>query len=139
VRSRSLGLSLITIAFCATTAPHAGAQDDRPKTGAELFVSLCASCHGAQARGDGPVAPLLVTPPSDLTRIAQRNDGRFTADTVQRFIDGREVRRAHGPRDMPVWGRQLYFSAKEDDLAARAHADAEIAKIVEYLRSIQEP
>ena len=40
---------------------------------------------------------------------------------------------------MPVWGRMLYFSAEEDDRAARAHADAEIAKIVEYLRSIQEP
>jgi mono/diheme cytochrome c family protein len=139
MRIRSLILAFMPVAFCATAALTAGAEDYKPKTGAELFISLCASCHGAQARGDGPVAPLLVTPPSDLTRIAQRNGGRFTADTVQRFIDGREVRRTHGPRDMPVWGRMLYFSAEEDDRAARAHADAEIAKIVEYLRSIQEP
>ena len=138
MRIRSLIVPLMAVAFCANTTLTAGAEDDEAKTGAELFISLCASCHGAQARGDGPVAPLLVTPPSDLTRIAQRNSGRFYADTVQRFIDGREVRRAHGPRDMPVWGRQLYFSAKEDDPAARAHADAEIAKIVEYLRSIQQ-
>ena len=139
MRIRSLFLPLMAVAFCATAALTAGAEDDKPQTGAQLFFSLCASCHAAQARRDGPVAPMLVTPPSDLTRIAQRNGGQFPADTVQRFIDGREVPRAHGPRDMPVWGRQLYFSAKENDLAARAHADAEIAKIVEYLRSIQEP
>jgi mono/diheme cytochrome c family protein len=136
---RSLILPLMAVAFCASAPLTAGADGDEAKTGAQLFISLCASCHGAQARGDGPVAPLLDTPPSDLTRIAERNGGRFTADTVQRFIDGREAPRAHGPRDMPVWGRQLYFSAEENDLAARAHADAEIAKIVEYLRSIQEP
>jgi len=139
VRIRSLILPLLAGASCATTALTAAAEGDEAKTGAQLFVSLCASCHGAQARGDGPVAPLLVTPPADLTHIAQRNGGRFTADTIQRFIDGREVRGAHGPREMPVWGRQLYFSAKEDDPAARAHADAEIASIVEYLRSIQQP
>ena len=131
-------LPLMVVAFCMITMSVAAAGD-KPKTGKQLFLSLCASCHGSEGRGDGPVAPALVTPPSDLTRIAQRNGGRFTADTVQRFIDGREVRRAHGPRDMPVWGRQLYFSATEDDRAARAHADAQIARIVEYLRSIQQP
>ena len=69
MRIRSLTLPLMAVAFCATTALTAGAEGDEAKTGAQLFVSLCASCHGAQARGDGPVAPLLVTPPSDLTRI----------------------------------------------------------------------
>ena len=102
---RSLILPLMAVALCASAALTARAEGDEPKTGAQLFLSLCASCHGAQARGDGPVAPLLDTPPSDLTRIAQRNGGRFTADTVQRFIDGREARRAHGRKDMPVWGR----------------------------------
>ena len=82
MRIRSLALPLVALAFCATTALSTGAEGDKPKSGAQLFVSLCASCHGEQARGDGPVAPLLVTPPSDLTRIAQRNGGRFTADTI---------------------------------------------------------
>jgi mono/diheme cytochrome c family protein len=140
MRIRSLILPLMAVACCATPALIARAEgDDEPHTGAQLFISLCASCHGAQGRGDGPVAPLLNTPPSDLTRIAQRNGGLFTADTVQRFIDGREVPRAHGRRDMPVWGHQLYFSAEENDFTAREHADAEIAMIVEYLRSIQQP
>lgn len=42
--------------------------------GAELYRSLCVSCHGATGRGDGPVAAELMderdepAPPSDLTR-----------------------------------------------------------------------
>jgi mono/diheme cytochrome c family protein len=139
MRIRSLILPLMPIAFCATVTLTARAEGTEPKTGAQLFMTLCASCHGAEGRGDGPVAPLLNTPPSDLTHIARRNGGRFTADIVQSFIDGREAVRTHGPRDMPVWGHQLYFSAEEGDLAARQHADAEIAQIVEYLRSIQQP
>lgn len=134
---RACLLSLVALAAGSIATQALAAEPDAPKSGKALFRMLCASCHGTEGKGDGPVAPMLVTPPSDLTRIAARNNGRFTADTVQRFIDGRETTRAHGPRDMPVWGRQLYFSAEDDDPAARAHADAEIAKIVEYLRSIQ--
>jgi cytochrome c oxidase cbb3-type subunit 2 len=37
-----------------------------PRRGARLFTTLCASCHGADARGAGPLAPQLATPPADL-------------------------------------------------------------------------
>jgi len=35
--------------------------------GQALFTAKCASCHGADARGDGPAAKSLPVPPSDLT------------------------------------------------------------------------
>lgn len=35
--------------------------------GAELFPQHCASCHGADGRGDGPAAKGLDIPPADLT------------------------------------------------------------------------
>lgn len=35
--------------------------------GAERFPDLCASCHGAAGRGDGPAAKGLPVPPADLT------------------------------------------------------------------------
>ena len=35
--------------------------------GAPLFAQHCASCHGAEGRGDGPAAPALADPPADLT------------------------------------------------------------------------
>ena len=37
------------------------------------YQNSCASCHGAMGRGDGPMVRYLVTPPSDLSRLAQRN------------------------------------------------------------------
>lgn len=37
----------------------------------------CASCHGVDAKGEGPVAKSLNVKPSDLTRIAARSGGKF--------------------------------------------------------------
>ena len=39
--------------------------------GAELFKTHCASCHGADATGNGPVARALRHPPADLTLIEE--------------------------------------------------------------------
>jgi hypothetical protein len=82
---------------------------------------------------------LLVSPPPDLTRIAQRHSGFFPAVDVEQVIDGRIERAAHGTQSMPVWGRQLYFSADPNDAQARAHADEAIRVLSEYIRSIQQP
>ena len=45
--------------------------------GSSLFAQHCASCHGAQGRGDGPAAEELTPPPPDLTGadIARQRDG----------------------------------------------------------------
>src|SRR5262245_18787271 len=84
------------------------AQDEeqaRVAAGRALFRSYCASCHGVDARGDGPVAAQLRVPPADLTRIAVRRGGHFEASEVAAYIDGRSEVLAHGRREMPVWGR----------------------------------
>ena len=39
-------------------------------TGAELFASHCASCHGPSGQGDGPAAAGAKPRPADLTRLA---------------------------------------------------------------------
>ena len=106
-------------------------------SGVEMYERLCASCHGVDARGDGPVAPLIKTGVPDLTRIARRNGGAFPTQQVARTIDGRFDRPAHGPRDMPVWGWNFYQSDQLDDTTERARVDAMIKRLVEYLRSIQ--
>jgi mono/diheme cytochrome c family protein len=141
ILKRAFGALRVVLAIAAlATAPVANADPPtkvQPKTGEQLFYSLCASCHGEKGRGDGPVASLFIVPPVDLTLIAQRNKGVFPASEVQRTIDGREGRSMHGTRSMPVWGRQLYFSAKPDDIAARQHADEEIRLLTEYIRSLQ--
>ena len=133
----AIAYSTIAAGLCVVAAKDAQSADVAEKSGAQLFYSLCASCHGTGALGDGPVATLLVLPPPDLTRIAQRHGGVFPDEQVRSVIDGRTGRAAHGTRSMPVWGRQLYFSHKPDDAAARAHADRQIALLVEYVRTLQ--
>jgi mono/diheme cytochrome c family protein len=73
-------------------------------SGEALYARHCAACHGAEGRGDGPVAPALGRPPTDLTTLARRSGGRFDAQRVAAAIDGRSSVVAHGTRDMPVWG-----------------------------------
>ena len=118
-------------------ADPAAERAARIEAGHELFRAFCGSCHGAQARGDGPAAAALHTPPADLTRIAQRRGGRFEGGEIAAYIDGRTEIIAHGDRDMPIWGR-IY-----DDRNAALLTDETrlspgmIFNIVEYLRSIQ--
>src|SRR5690606_37781376 len=107
-------------------------------SGLEMYQRLCASCHGVDGKGDGPVSSLIKIGVPDLTRIAYRDGGEFPAEDVRRTIDGRFERRAHGPRDMPVWGWEFYGAVNSDDAAERARVDAMIGRMVDYLRSIQE-
>lgn len=106
-------------------------------SGLEMYESLCASCHGADGEGDGPVAPLIKIHVPDLTRIAHRQGGEFPTEDVHRTIDGRFEHPAHGPRDMPVWGWQFYRSETMNDPVERARVDELIDRLVNYLRTIQ--
>jgi len=124
--------ALLLLAACATPE-----RSNEQLTGVELYERLCSSCHGPGAHGDGPVSSLIKTGVPDLTRLALHEGGEFPADDVRRTIDGRWDRRAHGARDMPVWGWQLYDSSNPTDEQERAIVDSMIGRLVEYLRSIQ--
>ena len=106
--------------------------------GAELYARHCAACHGTVGRGDGPAAPSLKTPPSDLTAIALRRGGSFPAGEVAQFIDGRFAPSAHGSRDMPVWGERFGAAIPESGIGESV-ARGNIATLVEFLKSIQRP
>lgn len=121
-------LSIVVVPCAADEAPE--------MSGAELFRTFCASCHGAQARGDGPVAEVLRTPPADLTTIAARNGGVFPRDRVRERIDGQQQIGAHGTREMPIWGWELY-AFRGEDAARRKHVAELIDRVVEYLATIQ--
>ena len=104
--------------------------------GDQLFQRFCASCHGPQGYGDGPVAPSLKVLIPDLTELTKRAGGRFPADRVHEIIDGRAVLTAHGTRPMPVWGYELEAQVPPDQ-SGRAVAQGLIDRLVEHLRSIQ--
>ena len=104
--------------------------------GAEAFPRYCASCHGVQARGDGPAASALIKKPADLTRIAARRGGKFPDGEISRFIDGRFALPSHGSREMPIWGERFGDSVPDSGVAEEV-TRGKIAVLVEYLKSIQ--
>ena len=136
---------LFAVALAGLLATAWGAAQETSATqgfaaakGRTTFRSYCASCHGSDASGNGSVAQYLSVPPADLTRITDRYDV-FPVEQVRAMIDGRENVRAHGSREMPVWGSifrdPLVPSPVEedpDDRAARM-----IDELVAYLQTIQ--
>ena len=105
-------------------------------SGEEIYGRFCASCHGDMAQGDGPVARSLGVMVPDLTKITQRY-GNFPTNLIRDTIDGRGARiDAHGSRTMPVWGYEFWVE-EGGDVTAQQEMRKTIAKLVEYLRSIQ--
>ena len=97
MRALLLGSLWLVLAGCGREVSVA--QDGR-----DTYLRYCASCHGSEGRGDGPLAPALTKPPSDLTQLAKKNAGRYDERAVMSVIDGRRAVIEHGTRDMPVWG-----------------------------------
>lgn len=134
---RMIVASAAVLLVAACTSTRTRERSLMEISGADMYEQLCSSCHGVSGHGDGPVSSLIKIGVPDLTRIAQRDGGEFPTEDVRRTIDGRWDRRAHGARDMPVWGWQFYDSAATDDVAERAVVDSMIDRLVNYLRSIQ--
>ncbi len=123
-------------ATLATLSWGCGESERRPEAGANLYAVYCASCHGLAGRGDGPVAISLTPAPSDLTRIALRNAGRFDEHAVLSAIDGRYEVAAHGPRDMPVWGAEFVEAHRDDPFPVHRGMD-DARALVDFLETIQ--
>jgi mono/diheme cytochrome c family protein len=133
-RRRTLSLAGSLIGLAACTAGHAA--DYSAYAGSELYTRLCAACHGKGATGDGPVSRSLAVAVPDLTRIAERHGGHYPDNWVYRVIDGREHLASHGPRDMPIWGVELWREHGADVTAGAKTADL-IGRLVEYLKGLQ--
>ena len=101
--------------------------------GPELFRAYCATCHGKDAKGSGPMAASLRIAPPDLTRIAARNGGTFPFLQVQKIISGEQQPPAtHGTREMPVWGPIFSEVSWDQDLGR-----VRIYSLAKYLEAIQ--
>ena len=139
MRTRRAGRQFVIAAGATLTlllSVRSGAEDLSGYTGAELYQRFCASCHGVHGLGDGPVADSLKVMVPNLTRIARRHGGEFPADQVRRIIDGRTVQPPHGSREMPVWGYEFGSAAASDQTSA-VSADELVARLLEYVRSMQ--
>ena len=72
--------------------------------GKQMYTSYCAPCHGVDARGHGPVAPALKTPPPDLTVLSRNNNGKFPDTHIVTVLQNGTDIPVHGTAQMPVWG-----------------------------------
>lgn len=105
-------------------------------SGKDLYVRFCASCHGTEGRGDGPVARFFTVEVPDLTLIARRHGGKYPYQQIEKIIDGRSIVGAHGTRTMPVWGEEL-AAAQRGDTNAEEATMIIVERLSDYLWTLQ--
>ena len=89
------------------------------QTGARLYASVCAYCHGAKGDGFGLNSPNLAIPPRDHTDLAYMS----ALSDEQLFAVIKSGGASQGKSSlMPAWGGRFN--------------DREIAALVAYLRSL---
>jgi mono/diheme cytochrome c family protein len=136
----------IAVLIMMGTGGYASAAEKMLKAdpGKREYENSCALCHGKDGKGAGAITDLLKKAPTDLTTLAKKNHGVFPFDRVYAVIDGREMVRAHGDRDMPAWGdryssdsvkaAEYYMDVPYD---AEMYARARILSLIDYLDRIQ--
>jgi mono/diheme cytochrome c family protein len=105
-------------------------------SGAQMYTTYCAACHGAKGVGDGPAVPALKIPPTDLTTLTKNNEGTFPANHVASVLRFGIENPAHGSPDMPVWGdlmKSLHPMTQDSDSQVRLR----ISNLTDYLKQIQ--
>jgi mono/diheme cytochrome c family protein len=112
------------------TIPISEAQANN---GRQMYLSYCASCHGIDGRADGPVAPALKIPPTDLTQLSNNNHGKYPSLRVLAVLQFGTSVRAHGTKIMPVWGPVF---AKIDRTNPRVK-ELRISNLNHYIGGIQ--
>ena len=113
---------------------HAPAAMTSPAFGKEMFQSYCASCHGKDAKGNGPAANALKQLPADLTTLAKRNGGKYPSDKVTSTLRGQASLMAHGDQEMPVWGPVFWAMSQGHEVEVQQR----IANLNKYIESLQE-
>jgi mono/diheme cytochrome c family protein len=101
-------------------------------SGKEMFAAYCSTCHGLSGKGDGPAAAALKAAPSDLTRLAGTNGGKYPDLRVAEAIAATDVP-AHGSKEMPIWGSLF----KSLGAGTNDQVQMRITNLTAYIKSIQ--
>lgn len=109
--------------------------------GRSEYRNNCFNCHGENGDGNGPYAQLLTKRAADLTVLTKNNQGVFPFARVYEVIDGRQIVKGHGERDMPIWGS--VYRAKAGEYYGDMLYDPElfvrsrILAVIEYISRLQ--
>jgi len=135
--------AVAVVVLSAGLAAPSEAQEGKGFLAANGRVSYrlyCASCHGTDAKGDGSVAKFLKVQPADLTLLSQKYEGELPEDKLYEIIDGREEVRAHGRREMPVWGDVFQSPLSDHEQTGEAgeeRVDRKVRELIFFLQTIQ--
>lgn len=102
--------------------------------GADDYQAHCAACHGPGGKGDGPMAAILVLPPSDLTAIAKANGGVFPFWRVYEIIQGRAPVKGHETFQMPLMEGRF---GRDEGKPGYRPAHIRLLTLTHYLESLQ--
>jgi mono/diheme cytochrome c family protein len=131
-------LLVLALAGSAQAQDQGAAGAASIEAGRDVYMVFCQTCHGAEARGGGPLAKIMTREPPDLTGLAARNDGRFPAEMATRQIDGRDPLPGHGG-EMPVFGPifDTDFAALTAPSGQPILTSRTIAELIHWLETIQ--
>jgi len=120
----------------------AAGQQPKVDLGKREYDSNCAVCHGVKGKGDGPYAGIVNTRIPDVTTLAKRNNGVFPFARIYETIDGTQMLKAHGTRDMPIWGNDYKVKGAEYYMEVpydpEMYVRARILALTEYVYRLQE-
>lgn len=146
IQNRGFMLKRISVLALAAAALMATGYADQTKKvvipvhptdrtdGKQMYTAYCAPCHGVDARGNGPVAPALNARPTDLTRLAIDNHGKYPDTHVVAVLRFGTAPPAHGSSHMPVWGRVL---GNMSSVQSESERDLRTSNLSRYIQSIQ--
>ncbi len=126
-------MTIATAQEAKTQVKHEAAPLTSPASGKEMFLSYCASCHGKDAKGNGPAAAALKSLPADLTTLAKRNGGKYPLDRVTSVLRGQATVVPHGDQEMPVWGPVFWRMSQGHEVEVQQR----IANLNKYIESLQ--
>lgn len=111
------GVMLLSIVFVIIGAysTQTKAQGADVKGGQAKFQQLCAVCHGAKGKGDGPAGAGLNPKPKDLSKTTKTDADLKTVITKGGAAAGLSP-------TMPPWGAML--------------SERDIANIIAYIRTL---
>jgi mono/diheme cytochrome c family protein len=141
MKAHRLAAAILGVALTGAFALASAAED----MGKAEYNDNCAICHGKDGKGDGPYTAYLKVPVPDITTLQKRYSGVFPFNHVYEVIDGREAVKAHGSREMPIWGNSYneealahppagYFTPSE----VQGYVRGRILALINYIYSLQE-
>jgi mono/diheme cytochrome c family protein len=112
---------------------HVQVKPTSAASGKEMYDTYCAVCHGKDGKGNGPAADALKSAPTDLTKLAANNAGKYPSDKVSNAIRGDGNIPAHGTKDMPIWGNLFWHMSQ----GHQSEVQLRIANLNRHIESLQ--